>query len=103
MDRFYVMPTPQELAEHIVTAMHWTLDNQTACPARAVIIYAWNEHDEGDVLLCPTLNENGSANTARLDAISAMKRAYPPHGEHGKLPGGASPIRHQRPPADRPR
>jgi len=74
MEKFYIMPTPQELAEHIRHAMRWTSDNKAVCPAQVIIIYAWNEHDEGG-FLCPTLNENGTANTARLDAISAMKRA----------------------------
>ena len=74
MDAYYQMPSPQELAAHIRDAMEWTLQKGAQSPARAVLIYAWNEHDEGG-FLCPTLNPDGSANTQRLDAIAAMKSA----------------------------
>ena len=63
-----------------------------------IIIYAWNEHDEGGYL-CPTLNENGTPNASRLDAISAMKRMFrvtPPcraTRRTGKETAGSTPSR----------
>lgn len=40
-------------------------------PANAIIIYAWNEHDEGG-WLSPTWSPDGNPNTARLDAIRSV-------------------------------
>ncbi len=39
------------------------------CPAGAMLIYAWNEHDEGG-WLCPTLGEG----RARILALERMWR-----------------------------
>jgi hypothetical protein len=75
MDKFYRTPTPGQLALHIKEAMQWVAGKKDICPARAVIVYAWNEHDEGG-WLCPTLNPDGSANCDRLDAIAGMLRGY---------------------------
>jgi hypothetical protein len=37
-------------------------------PANALIIYAWNEHDEGGWLM-PTLGVDGRANEERMKAV----------------------------------
>ena len=64
-------PTPPELADHLADALDWTRVNHAAAtPANTVLIYAWNEHDEGG-WLCPTLNPDGSINNDRLAAIAA--------------------------------
>lgn len=55
---------PRELAAHVADAARWVRDNQEACEAKTLLIYAWNEFDEGG-WICPTLSEG----TARLDAI----------------------------------
>lgn len=75
IDKYYQTPTPKQLASHIGEAMQWVAGKRDICPAQAVIVYAWNEHDEGG-WLCPTLNADGSANTDRLDAIAAMLREW---------------------------
>lgn len=75
MERYYATPTPPELTAHIEEAMRWTAARKEQCPAQAVILYAWNEHDEGG-WLCPTLNPDGTANTERLDALAAMLNAF---------------------------
>lgn len=67
MERFYIAPAPQELAGHIGEALDWVEARPGQCPARTVIIYAWNEHDEGG-WLCPDLG-NGDA---KLRAIREM-------------------------------
>jgi len=68
IERYYQSPTPEELASHVRDALDWTAADEARCPAQAVIVYAWNEHDEGG-WLCPTLNPDGSPNTERLDAL----------------------------------
>ncbi|MBI4979199.1 MAG: hypothetical protein HZC28_17085 [Spirochaetes bacterium] len=87
IEHFYVMPTPQELAAHIQDAIQWCVDNQTSAGAQTVIVYAWNEHDEGGYL-CPTLNDDGSANTGRLSAIAGMLSSFAdlPTKTSGELP-----------------
>ena len=40
-------------------------------PANAVIIYAWNENDEGGWLI-PTLKTDGTADTGRVDAAGKV-------------------------------
>ena len=39
--------TPDEIAAHVRAAIAWTQANRDLNPANAVLIYAWNEHDEG--------------------------------------------------------
>ena len=69
IEKYFQMPTPKELAAHIEDAMRWVIAKPDRCPAQTIIIYAWNEHDEGG-WLCPTLSEG----PARLDAISKLLR-----------------------------
>jgi hypothetical protein len=66
---YYEAPKPAELAAHLKDALEWTLANFETVPASAVIIYAWNENDEGGWLV-PTLSEG----TARLDALRSLLR-----------------------------
>jgi hypothetical protein len=54
--RFYQQPKPAELAQHIRKAVEWTRKHPANTEAQTIIIYAWNEHDEGG-WLCPTLGE----------------------------------------------
>ena len=67
IEKYYETPTPAELAGHVARAVTWAKENPLACPAQAVIIYAWNEHDEGG-WLCPTLSEG----TARIEALGKV-------------------------------
>jgi sugar phosphate isomerase/epimerase len=69
LDKYYVLPTPEELAAHVGEAMAWA----EQCPAKTVIIYAWNEHDEGG-WLCPTLGADGRPDASRLRALAGMRR-----------------------------
>lgn len=77
MDRYYATPTPQQLADHLETALQFVAAEPELCPARAVLVYAWNEHDEGG-WLCPTRGADGRPDTSRLDAIATMKRNFQP-------------------------
>jgi len=67
IEKYYQTPEPAELAAHVERAVRWTRENPTACPAQAILVYAWNEHDEGG-WLCPTLSEG----TARIEAIAKI-------------------------------
>jgi hypothetical protein len=62
------MPTPSELADHILNGVNWVKDNPVQAEANTVLVYAWNEHDEGG-WLCPTLDQYGG--TERIDTLRA--------------------------------
>jgi hypothetical protein len=67
MNRFYEPPTPDELASHVGAALHWVGAHHDAVDSDSVLIYAWNEFDEGGWLVPGLLAEQG---TKRLDAIA---------------------------------
>jgi hypothetical protein len=61
--------TPEEIAAHLQNALQWNAKYPAVAEANAVLIYSWNEFDEGG-WICPTL-KNGSD---RLDAIRKILR-----------------------------
>lgn len=72
---YTITPTPAEFANHLADALEWTRNHlANATPANTVLIYAWNENDEGGWLV-PTLNPDGSANADRLAAIAAKLKS----------------------------
>lgn len=66
---WFVLPTREELRDHLQAAVDFVEANPTVCEARAIIIYAWNECAEGGWLL-PTEDEG----TLKLDAIRDVLR-----------------------------
>jgi hypothetical protein len=73
----YQTATPEQLAEHLKAALDWTVAHRAAAPANAVIVYAWNENDEGGWLV-PTLNPDGTPDLRRIEAVGRMLRAWSP-------------------------
>jgi hypothetical protein len=71
-----VTATTGELAAHLREAIEWTKANRDINPANAVIIYAWNEHDEGGWLQ-PTLGADGRANEERIKALRMIFHPHP--------------------------
>lgn len=69
IEQYYEAPEPEELAAHLRKAMEWCRANPGVAKAKAVLIYAWNEFDEGG-WICPTLSEG----TQRLDALQDVLR-----------------------------
>ena len=59
--------TPDQIAQNLQNALTWTKNNINATEANAILMYAWNEFDEGG-WICPTLGNN----TSRLDAIEKV-------------------------------
>jgi hypothetical protein len=70
---FPATATPAEIAAHLDRALAFVRGHRGLCPADAVIVYAWNEHDEGG-WLAPTWTPAGKPNTERLDAVRAVLR-----------------------------
>jgi hypothetical protein len=66
-----VTATPDELAQHLHEAIEWTMAHRDLNPANAILIYAWNEHDEGGWLQ-PTLGADGKPDEARIHALARV-------------------------------
>lgn len=64
---YHEQPTPEEFAAHLEASLEYVAMHKQQIPANTVLIYAWNEFDEGG-WLCPTPGEG----TARLDAVQAV-------------------------------
>ena len=77
MEKFYETPTPAELSGHLEHALSWIRKNPDITPARAVIIYAWNENDEGGWLI-PTRDDAGRPDKSRIQAVSRVLRPVSP-------------------------
>ena len=67
ISQYYEPPTPPELAAHVAHALAWCRNHPDTARAQAILIYAWNEFDEGG-WLCPTLQEGA----ARLEALRGV-------------------------------
>jgi len=65
--------TPEEISSHLESAITFVKSNPRICEANAIIIYAWNEYDEGG-WLAPTRGPDGEPDTRRLDAIRKVLR-----------------------------
>jgi hypothetical protein len=61
---FFTSPKPEELAKLVADAINWTSKNSDRSGPNPIIIYAWNEHDEGG-WIAPTLGE-GDARVAAV-------------------------------------
>ncbi len=71
--QYYEAARPEELGAHLRKAMEWCKANTDAARAQAVLIYAWNEFDEGG-WICPTLTDGA----ARLNALHNVLRPTTP-------------------------
>ncbi|MFD7159612.1 hypothetical protein ACFV9C_33785 [Kribbella sp. NPDC059898] len=73
-DNWSQQATPAEIASHLGAAITWGAGHAASSPANTVLIYAWNEFDEGG-WICPTLYEiRDSGRPLRLDAIAGVSR-----------------------------
>ena len=71
-------PTPEQLAAHCKVGLDFVYRNKAVCEAQSLMMYAWNEHDEGG-WLCPTLNpETGKPDDSRVRAIGKMMQSWRP-------------------------
>jgi hypothetical protein len=75
IDQYYESPTPEALAQHLKDSLEWCARYPTTADAQAVLIYAWNEFDEGGWLVPSLWHDHGSS---RLDAIGRVLRAWRP-------------------------
>jgi hypothetical protein len=67
---YFVLPTAAELKAHLRAAAAFVRGHAGACPSRALLVYSWDECDEGGNPLIPTLG--------RLPGKSLMEAIAPP-------------------------
>jgi len=78
LTRYAESPTPKELAAHFKAGMDYVYKNPEVCAAQSLMVYAWNEHDEGG-WLCPTLDpKTGKADDSRVRAVGDAIRNWRP-------------------------
>lgn len=66
-----VTATAEEVAAHLQDAIRWTRDNRASNPSNTILMYAWNEHDEGGWLQ-PTLGADGLPDVSRIEAVGRV-------------------------------
>lgn len=73
-ERRWIDPArPDEIAAHLRRGLDVVEAHPQLCQARTLIVYAWNEYDEGG-WIAPTLGADGTPDTRRLDALRAVLR-----------------------------
>lgn len=60
---------PKDIKNFLISAIDWTKANKDRAAANTILVYAWNEFDEGFGAVCPTLGTDGKPNTDRLEAV----------------------------------
>jgi len=68
ISRYYKSGTPEEIAAHIGRGVSWFKKHPGKNGTELVLIYAWNEFDEGGWLV-PALPPPHGEGTARIDAL----------------------------------
>lgn len=63
--------SPQELIDGAYKFREWSRENKAICDNEYVLIYAWNEFEEGG-WICPTLSEDGNIDTSRRNALTEV-------------------------------
>jgi hypothetical protein len=65
---YYEMATPAEFTEHMKAALEFVRKNPNGCASRTVLVYSWDECDEGGCIM-PTLGD------PRGNHLTALSRA----------------------------
>ena len=70
---YFTEATPTDIGNDVTAALNWTSTNEPTAKADTVLVYAWNESDEGGWLV-PTLQ----AGAARLTAVEQAVANFQP-------------------------
>jgi hypothetical protein len=70
MANSFATATPAEIATHVQACLTWIGANPSTVPANNLLMYAWNEFDEGG-WLCPTWTASGP-DASRLTALTGV-------------------------------
>ncbi len=67
---YYFPERMSDISVQLDKLLKWVRDNPSRTPSNTVLLYAWNEHDEGG-WISPTKTADG-INRSRIDALSAV-------------------------------
>lgn len=68
-----VSATSEQLGDHIRDAIRWTKSQREINPSNTILVYAWNEHDEGGWIQ-PTRGGDGLPNEERIKTLGKILR-----------------------------
>jgi len=61
--------TPEDIKQFLISGIEWIQSNRSKAGGNTVLVYAWNEYDEGYGAICPTLGKEGKPVLERLYAV----------------------------------
>jgi hypothetical protein len=67
-DVYVVAPTADQLSAHLQAAVSYVVSHPTQCPSKAILIYSWDECDEGGNAIIPTYT-GGPPGTSRIASL----------------------------------
>jgi len=68
--RYFIAPTSKEFASHIASAVDFIDRSRIACPSKTLLIYSWNECDEGGGMM-PTIANPDAPYLAAVASVIA--------------------------------
>jgi hypothetical protein len=68
---YVTAPTAEQLTAHLLAAVRYVANHPTQCPSKAILIYSWNECDEGGNAIIPTWT-GGAPDTSRIEALQRV-------------------------------
>ena len=69
------MPTDQEIKDNALTFGKWYNENMKRAENQHVIVFAWNEFEEG-AWLCPTYTNDLSLNFSRIKTFAQITNIW---------------------------
>jgi hypothetical protein len=69
---YIVPPTGAQLTTHLQAAVSYVVANPTQCPSKAILIYSWDECDEGGSAIIPTYGTGSGPDTGRITALQGV-------------------------------
>jgi hypothetical protein len=69
--RYAVAPTADQLTAHLQAAVSYVVSHPSQCPSKAILIYSWDECDEGGNAILPTWT-GGEPDTSRISALQRV-------------------------------
>jgi hypothetical protein len=75
MSSYVAAGTPAEIATHALAAITYIKTHPKTCPSRSLLIYSWDECDEGGSTLVPTYSLTGPDN-AILNAVGNILQKH---------------------------
>ena len=70
-EKYAIAPTTDQLTAHLQAAVDYVASHPAQCPSKAILIYSWDECDEGGNAIIPTYT-GGAPDTSRITALQGV-------------------------------